>query len=93
MTETTEAASEELLGPSQNEVMRSEGYLSVKEAAYLACVNPATIYRMISTKKVVTARSGQKIYIELQSLADHYQEAPPIYKRIMNGVPEGVELD
>ena len=76
---------------TQRQIMREGGYLTVTEAAKRTGVNAATIYRMINAKKLTTAKTGQMVYVLAQSLADHYEEAKPIYDRIMSGVGEGAE--
>lgn len=76
---------------TQRQIMREGGYLTVTEAAKRTGVNAATIYRMITAKKLTTAKTGQMVYVLAQSLADHYREAAPIYDRIMAGVGEGAQ--
>ena len=71
---------------SQREFMLRDGYLTANEAAKRVGVNAATIYRMISSGKVKTAQAGSLTYIVAASLAEHYREAPPIFRRIMEGV-------
>jgi excisionase family DNA binding protein len=70
----------------QREIMLKGGWLTANEAAKRVGVNPATIYRMISSGKVETGRAGQLLFVKAISLAEHYREAPPIFDRIMEGV-------
>lgn len=69
-----------------DEIMREGGFIKVADAAERIGVYPTTIYRLIAKGKVETGHAGHVLYVKARSLAEHYREAPPIYRRILAGV-------
>lgn len=63
------------------EIMRQSGWVTPQEAADLAGVHVATIYRLCDDLQIEETRHGRYRYISRESLAEYYC-APPIARRI-----------
>lgn len=74
------------------EIMRSDGWVTVAEAAWLAGVHAATIYRLLDEEKLEESRHGRFRFVSRSSLAAYY-DAPPIAKRILESELPDVEDD
>jgi excisionase family DNA binding protein len=62
-------------------IMREAGWVTVAEAAWLAGVHAATIYRLLDEDRVEATKHGRFRFVSRESLAAYYT-APPIAKRI-----------
>lgn len=62
-------------------IMRKSGWVTPQEAADLAGVHVATIYRLCDDDQIEETRHGRFRYISRESLAEYYS-APPIARRI-----------
>lgn len=70
------------------EIMRVDGWVTVAEAAWLAGVHAATIYRLLDDGKLEESKHGRFRFVSRASLAAFY-DAPPIAKRILEAeLPE-----
>lgn len=69
-------------------IMREAGWVTMAEAAWLAGVHAATIYRLADEGKLEDSRHGRFRFVSRASLARYY-DAPPIVKRILEAeLPE-----
>jgi len=65
------------------QIMRDAGYVTVAEAAALAGVHIATVYRALDDGQLDETRHGRFRFISRESLAAYYS-APPIAARIVD---------